>query len=237
MTRKFYTMSQDGWGRRFAHRSLAWLLPAALLAVAQPALATEQSITATVDALANMGGATPTLNDGDVSVTVQKLLPNIDRRGIMEFNISGIPDESEIISAMLELKLVVMTYSETDKPILSLHGYEADGLIQADDLLISASNLIGASDSLTALGPITISLNAAYIESLLAKTNYLGILAVNSTNSNQAGFVTTEGQKIGLGAAPRLVVSYRVVPEPGTASILAIAAVAAGLRRSRRQAA
>jgi len=164
----------------------------------------------TLDALADFSNGDSNLVDDGTSIMVQNFaFAEIDRRGVLEFDISAIPDEATITSATLELDIILKSGSGDNQPILYLHGYEGNGTLEIADGQVPL-NLIGQSDPILALDVITISLNTDYIGSLLSVTNYLGLLALGDENAKQAGFVTIEGQITGAWFAPKLTIEYQL---------------------------
>ncbi len=188
------------------------------------AKASTVSLAPSLDALADFSDGGSVLVDGGSTINVQNVdFANVDRRGVMEFNISSIPDGSTIVSATLALDIIVKTSSSDSNPILQLHGYSGNGTAEIADGQVP-SNLIGQSDPILNLEMINIDIDAEYVESLLSGSDYLGLLAVNNDNYQQAGFVTLEGAIAGSRYAPVLTIEY--VPEPATLSILAMGGLA-----------
>ena len=164
----------------------------------------------TLDALADFSNGDSDLVGDGVVVTVQNLASaDIDRRGILEFNISTIPDWVTITSAMLELDIVLISSSSNEYPILYLHGYEGNGTLEIADGQVPL-NLIGQSDPILALDLISIDLDIDYIGSLLSITDYLGLLVLGDENGHQAGFVTVEGEISDTWVAPKLTIQYQL---------------------------
>ena len=169
----------------------------------------------TLDALADFSGGESVVIDGESTVNVQQVdFADVDRRGVLEFDISAVPDGATITSAAIELDIAAMTYSSDTWPVLYLHGYAGNGTLELADGQ-APLNLIGQSDPITDLGMISINLDVDYIESLLAVTDYLGLLALGDENYKQAGFVTIEGEIPGVRYAPKLAMQFDILPLRG----------------------
>jgi hypothetical protein len=163
-----------------------------------------------MDGLADFSNGGSNLVDDDTAINVQNFaFAEIDRRGILEFDISTIPDEATITSVALELDIIVKTGSGDNQPILYLHGYEGNGTLEIADGQVPL-NLIGQSDPILGLDVITIELDVDYIGSLLSTTDYLGLLALGDENATQAGFVTVEGEMADTRFAPKLTIKYHL---------------------------
>ncbi|MHC4396417.1 MAG: hypothetical protein ACYS1A_12255 [Planctomycetota bacterium] len=170
-----------------------------------------------LDAQVDFSNGESNLVDGETSILVQNFaFAEIDRRGVLEFNISTIPDRATITSATLELDIILKSGSGDNQPILYLHGYEGNGTLEIADGQVPL-NLIGQSAPILALEVITINLDPDYIGSLLTITNYLGLLLLGDENATQAGFVTVEGEIPDIRFAPKLMIQYFIEPMTMTA--------------------
>jgi hypothetical protein len=153
------------------------------------------------------------LTDGDTGINVQQIdFANVDRRGILEFDLRGIPLGAEITSASVEFEINTYTYDPpADGPEVRLYGYAGNGQVDvADATRTSIPNGIGPT--VTDLRPTTITLNTSVIENLLGGgSGYLGLLAVGSADFNQFGFDTLEWD---VATAPHLTLNY-ALPLPG----------------------
>ncbi|NQU76272.1 MAG: hypothetical protein HQ546_08185, partial [Planctomycetes bacterium] len=139
--------------------------------------------------------------------------PTEDTRGVMEFDVSDIPDDADIVSATLTLDIsgwasVGGKYSEID-----LHGYAGNGTPESADAL-NKGNPVGTTGPLTQGGPIVVTLNANYVESLLASTDYLGIVAESRWDYFQSVFFSSEYHEFIPSAIdqPTLTIQYDVEP-------------------------
>lgn len=214
---------------RFLPVALCLVVLLAGLATA-PALAASPTLTPALDAALDYASPTPTVDSSGISITVQQAPPSLDRRGVVEFNIEQIPDDAIISSATLTLKITLMTSGSGVLPVVTVRGYSGTGSLDPGILdALSAAVVVGQSDPIANLGLVSINLDAAFVQSLLTQTNYLGLLLRNETNTHQAGFLTSEGHNLGLGAAPALVINY--VPEPATLALLLLATPALLRRR------
>jgi hypothetical protein len=170
----------------------------------------EYPVIPSVDALVDFSNGGSGLVDSGLNINVQQtVFSGIDGRGVLEFDIGPIPDSAIITSATLELYINIITFSENDQPVLYMHGYAGNGTPEITDGQVPA-NLIGQSDSIPALGMISLDIDPNYIESLLAVTDYLGLLVLGDVNGTQAGFVTVEREPIIQGVAPALTIQYTI---------------------------
>jgi hypothetical protein len=185
------------------------------------------------DATADFSNGGALIVDGQSSVNMQNYpAVLVDRRGVMEFNISQIPDIATITSAQLTLEIANLTSAPNIYPTVAIHGYSGNGTHEIADGQVPA-NLLGESAPIQSLSTITIDLNPAYIQSLLTTTNYLGLLTLGNENHKQAAFVTLEGETNGIGSAPLLMINY--VPEPGVFVLLAVAVCSSAVIWRRRR--
>lgn len=170
------------------------------------------------------------LSEGGSSINTQYLPAfNVDRRGILEYHLGGVPDGATIESAKMTFNVNAITEDSVDGgPEVRLYGYSGDGAATTADVNQTA-NLIGLGTPITnTSSAYDVALNPASIQALLAGGNdYLGVLALGSADGNQLGFWTNES---GLNPA-RLSITY-AVPEP---SAMALLAGGMGLLLARRR--
>lgn len=120
-------------------------------------------------------------------VTQQILTSGIDARSILEFPLTSIPSGTAITAATLDLDVSLFSFSGGSFPIVPVFGYAGDGFAEINDAAVTP-NLLGASNPITQLGPITIDLSTNYIEGLLGISTHLGLLLIGDANNHQAGF-------------------------------------------------
>ncbi len=178
---------------------------------------TEQSVTIqaqqtseilpTVDGKASSSdGINFVITDGENGINVQRISwADIDRRGLLEFDTSQIPLDASIESASLELQINTFTYSGDSFPVLELHGYPGDGVLDPTDAIVPF-NLIGSSDPIGDLGLITVNLDTNYIESLLGTATHLALLVYPGVEDRQTGFYTVEA--VSFANPPKLIIQY-----------------------------
>ncbi len=116
---------------------------------------------------------------------------NTDRRGVIEFDISGIPDEAHIASATLTLDISCCSGSGDMYSEIDLHGYAGNGVPEPADAL-HISNIIGTTGPLQHPGVVEVTLDPDYIESLLGTAEYLGLVANARWDYFQSMFFTSE---------------------------------------------
>ena len=160
------------------------------------------------------------LNDGATGIVTQYSPSfNTDERGLMGYDLSGVPHGATITGATLTLNLFDLTYSSSGLgyPNLRVYGSAGDLAGLASDAT-NLLNVLGTSSPVSALGVLTLNLNPSQIQSLLATNSLLDVTALGSPDGNQIGFYTTEES---LAQAPTLNISYSVpVPEPTCAGLV-----------------
>jgi hypothetical protein len=148
----------------------------------------------------------------------------------MEFNLGLIPAGAKLSGATLQFYVDSMTGGSAGYPQPLIYGYAGNGVADVADASQTGA-LLATAPAVTGTGLVTINLNAAQLEALLAQGPYLGIMVRGSDNGEQFGFATTEGSV--FGPAPTLSFAY-ATPEPGTILALLPVAACAALRRRRR---
>lgn len=169
-----------------------------------------------------------TLTDGEFGINTQYLpAANVDRRGIVEYHLGGVPDGADITSAKIAFDVNSFTSSSTDGgPEVRLYGYSGNGTPDLSDVN-QTFTLLGIGNTVESTGPYEVTLSASVIETLLASGNdYIGVLALGSADGQQFGFSTIEN-----GSPAILSVGY-AVPEPGSVALL-LAPLAMLARRRR----
>ncbi|MEZ6192568.1 MAG: hypothetical protein R3C45_14930 [Phycisphaerales bacterium] len=141
------------------------------------------------------------VTDGEINIVVDE---SSDRRAIMEFDLSAIPDDAVVLSAKITFDVNLFTQTPGQPNGVNIHGYTGNGIAEPDDAN-QTGNLIGSSDGVNNTGPHDISLDPDYIQQLLGTGDTLGLIAIGQA-LQQFGFVTLEGTI--LGDAPRLSIEY-----------------------------
>jgi len=132
------------------------------------------------------------LTDGDWTIATQyRPSSNIDRRGVLEFDLSSLPASAEVQSASLWLDVSLLSYTTGNYPVLRLYGYAGNGVPNVSDATQQV-NLIGLSDPVDELALIEIQLDPVAVQPLMEVSDYLGIMAFGSENGYQLGFSTLE---------------------------------------------
>ncbi len=151
----------------------------------------------------------------------------LQRRGLMEFPLDAIPAGSTIISASFSAN--VWTFTHPPDPVLLLHGYAGDGILDLADAT-RPTNQIGASDPVTALGPIELSISPTYIESLLGASTHLGVWTMVE-EAGQCAIDATDAHDLFGAPAPTLTIEF--VPEPTTVALMLLGATCVFSRQRR----
>lgn len=212
----------------------------------QPA-APKLSLTATVpdvgtvttgalfDAKAELQSGAFNLVEGDLSIgTLSYAFADIDRRGILEFHLGGIPDGATITSAAITFDVTSFTFDSDDPgPEPRIYGYAGNGSADAADAE-ETNILLGTSSTVSDLGLHTVNLNTDLVQALLGVNDILGILVRGSADGNQFVFRTMEGADASMfgGMPVSLSVSY-AIPEPASLALLGTIGGLLLQRRSR----
>lgn len=210
------------------------LLSLSLLTLGLPADATADAILITPTAdrrgLFNFGLDTEfhlQIDGGPDTVTLQE--GNFEERFALEFALAALPADALITAATLTLHL-------TGDPIpgpnsAEVHGYAADGTIQAADL--SVDNLL--TGFLPLAPSFDIGLGTLFLQNLvLAGEDFAGFTLRNVTMGG--GVFNVWSSEAVAANRPTLTVEYEVtpVPEPGTFVLLGTALAVCGRRAFAR---
>ncbi len=221
------------WG--FRHQAVFVVLFAGLL-FGLPAKAQAIEIAPTSDAEAALSGGFTIISFNGITINTQ-FLPgaDVDRRGILEFDLSRLPSGVLIDDASIEFYVNVLT-SSTDAagPEARLFAYAGDGIADFRDVT-ELSTPLAVGSTTTDLGDFVIDLDVSVVNQLISDgSDYLGVLVLGSANGHQFGYSTIESEANGFSAAPRLALTYSI-PEPST-SVLMVLVGAWVVGRPRRRA-
>ena len=150
------------------------------------------------------------LLEGEGGVNVyQNLFSGIDRRGVIEYDISSIPAGAIITGA----KIMFDVNSISGGPDALAYGYAGDGVASiADALQVDAE--IGLLRFPFHTGSHTADLKTEFIQSLVGKSKYLGINLVGGLSGGSLGFYTDEWHTSPyFGLPAQLFIQYTAVPE------------------------
>jgi hypothetical protein len=166
------------------------------------------TLIATFDANAEFkNGGAPTLTSTDIAFAAElSTFFKTERRGILEFSLLSLPTNTIIKSARLDLAVATMLDGDPLFPIVSVHGYAGDGVLSAADAS-APNNPIGNSGPIREPAPISIELDAEYIQSLIGQSTHLGLLMKGEVDGFGAQFWSNE---FGSSARPRLVLDYEL---------------------------
>ncbi|MEM1027476.1 MAG: PQQ-binding-like beta-propeller repeat protein [Planctomycetota bacterium] len=163
------------------------------------------TVVPSTDAAATFNGTGYDLTFRGSSILTQQLdFADIDRRAILEFDLSGREQGFSLSRAVLKLDPSVYTFDGNNFPQISIYGYIGNGIAEEVDATQTAQ-LLAVSDPVMSLDPFEIELDPADLDQLLADGNWLGLLVVGSENGKQLGFNTTESS---FGIAPSLTLEY-----------------------------
>lgn len=109
----------------------------------------------------------------------------LERRGVLEYSLEGLPANAEILSASLRVNVS----SSTSVPAnLLFTAYAGDGALELSDVFV-ALNAAGQSGDFTGLPVLTVPLNPASLDQVIAQqTGYLGLVALQNNLSANSSF-------------------------------------------------
>jgi hypothetical protein len=156
-------------------------------------------------------GSNWVVTDGGQSINASRFsgIP-LERRGILEFPLTALPNDATILSATIAYSVNNVTGAG---PVIQFHGYPGNGILEVADATVPF-NQVGVSPALSSLIRYTNPINSAYIESLLGSNTHLGLMTYQQTIGTQGAFWSVEGA--GLGAT--LTIEY--IPEPASLCLL-----------------
>jgi hypothetical protein len=186
------------------------------------------STRAMVDARINNG----VLEEGSDVITTQELgFASIQRRGILEFNLAGLPAGAVITSASLKFDVAGITSGSTDGgPDPLVYGYNGNGVAGVTDGS-QTGNLIATGPEVTNLGDYAIAMDPSKVQALRGSNSIVGLLIGGSADGNQFGFYTSDSTFAGNNPVT-LDVTY-AVPEPASMAALLVGGLLLARRRSR----
>lgn len=127
----------------------------------------------------------------------------LQRRGLMEFPLAGIPQGSTITSVALRYSVNSFTSGSGAPAVMEFHLYSGNGLLAASDA--EASFALGAvSEPVTALTTYTAMLSPAAVEAVHAAASHLGVRTYQQTLGRQASMWSSEI----AASSPRLTVTF-----------------------------
>lgn len=155
---------------------------------------------------------------------------NLREVAALEFLLPDLGPGSVVESATLTLTAL----GAFGGPVVQVHGYAGDGVIDLGDL--DASNLLAATGPIAGAGAVALDVTA-FVRSLAqGGMPYAGFVLRTATPDSSVTFYAVEEADVGL--RPVLDVRITAVPEPGGLTLLglggvAVAAAARARRRSR----
>ena len=162
-----------------------------------------------------------------------------EERTAVEFPLGIIPSGSTIDSVMLRLTPAGLNLNlgVSAGEVSEVHGYAGDGSIQAADLMdsIAVASIVGPTPN----GTVTLLLSVGWFQSLVDADNAFAGLMFKGVPGPTAVVYNFESAfgAIPLAERPTLIVDYQegsVIPEPGTAVLIATG-LALLRRRGRRR--
>ena len=155
----------------------------------------------------------------------------IDRRGVLEYDISSIPAGATITGAKIMFE--VNSISSSGNSLV--YGYAGDGTASIDDAFQVATQIGTVNFPFGQTGTQTMDVSTQFIQSLVGNSQYLGINMVGSPQGGSLGFYSDEWHTSPyFGLPAQLFIQFTPVPEPATATFAAALFAATALLHRRR---
>lgn len=138
----------------------------------------------------------------------------IDRRGVLEYDLSSIPANADITDAKIEFDIWSRGGGTGDVTEAPMYGYSGDGIASISDAFQTATQ-IGILGPVDSLDSITVDIDHEFIEGLLGATDYFGIAILGDPDYDSLSFATNEFFQSSSSAVPaQLFLTYTVPDEP-----------------------
>lgn len=179
------------------------------LAKAGPDLPTQTvSLKPTFDVQLRPGNAYP-IGDGTTTLVIDggfgTSLPIL--KTLLEFPLSQIPAGAQITSAKLKLDPTTSSSSM----VIDAMGYVGDGLASLSDEFMPSTHLGSSAGAITSTTDVTITLDEAYIQSLLGSHSHLGLRLQSASSGPLINIASLEST---TGVAPTLSLTFSL-NQPG----------------------
>ncbi|MCA9230249.1 MAG: hypothetical protein KDA57_06335 [Planctomycetales bacterium] len=211
-------------------KSLALLIIAAMLSMAGIAGATTYTLFPTADGdVQTWGGDSIDTTDTRISLTQSG---GLIRNGILEFDLSSIPDSATINSATLEFTMTSVVSNTGGNPAaIDIFAYNGDGVVDIADYAAAGTQVADTtipnggstgdvhSFSLSPVAPVVSALSSDLLT-----------LRIETDSFATFSFASLENT---IHDAARLKINY--VPEPTSAMLLGIAALVGSCCRTRQR--
>ena len=172
-----------------------------------------------------------TLIEGQGGINVNQIpFLGVDRRGVLEYDISSIPTGATITGA----KIMFEVNSIGGSGGIRVYGYAGDGAASIDDAL-QVGTQIGVGDfPFGETGTQTMDISTQFVQSLVGNSQYLGINLVGNPQGGSLGFYADEFDPSPFFGLPaQLFIQYTPVPEPATTALAALSIVLLTISRQR----
>lgn len=137
-----------------------------------------------------------------------------DRRGLMEFDASGLPEGAKLRWASLTFDINQRSESGTTYPTVATYGYQADGSPSDADAR-GLSQLLGQSAPITTFDPVNIRLDVPKVASMIQNSPGVGIVAYGATPNLGVNIVSSQlASHASNYSPPTLTLGYSVPSFP-----------------------
>lgn len=194
-----------------------------------------------LDAEAAESGSTFIVNESGLRIDVTRSSgsTNSNTRALLEFDISAIPDQAPVESVTLTLDIGLFESQEQGGQIINsssidFYGYSGDGVLTSGDA-DNISNFVGTTGEIQNGGTLTLSIDPAFVESLLDQADFLGLVGRGGADGLKTGFFSSEFSF----SDPPPTLSVQVAPTPlaSAMGITLLGGMALGHTRRRRRSA
>ena len=178
--------------------------------IAEPLDTVSGSQSMTIDSIfdASSNGSSVTGNGSRIDVT-NRISSAIDRRAILEFDLSTVPANAELKTVELQFNASLLSSGTAEGPSLAVYGYAGDGTLSNNDRL-RTDVFLGESPMIVSLSKVKFHLDADAVDQIRQGGSILGLVGMGSFNGNQLGL---DSREMSLTNAPKLIVTYSL-PSP-----------------------
>ncbi len=167
------------------------------------------------DASLSTSGASVISTAGDTMRVDRAPTFDEDERGLMEFDVSGLPEGATIRSATLDFEINQRQQSGSVVPIVHLYGYHATGSPTDADAR-TLSRFLGGSAPIDDFDPISVALDVGQLSSMIEVSPQIGIIAYESAPNVGVSIVASQlaDRFPTVYTPPTLTIGYSLPSQP-----------------------